>query len=106
MSFIRSLALGSGLVLGTVSLAHAMDVTATSIAAAKTPAAHQALADQYKAAAAEAAQHADHHTAMGKQYLSDKFKETAKHCEKLAELYTAQAKEYEALAVAEAALAK
>lgn len=106
MSFIRSLALGVALAVGAGSVAHAADVDAATIAAAKTPAQHQALADQFKASAAEATQHSEHHTAMGKQYLSDKFKDNAKHCERLSELYAAQAKEFTALANAEAALAK
>jgi hypothetical protein len=95
------------LAFGVSSIAAAAtEVDAAAIAAAKTPAAHQALADQYSALAAEATEHAKHHEAMGAQYRSDKTKGMAEHCEKLAQSYKDQATQYEALAKGEAAQAK
>ncbi len=84
----------------------ATEVDPAAISAAKTPADHQALADQYLALAAEATQHAKHHEAMGAQYRSDKTKTMADHCQKLVQSYKDQAAQYEALAKGEAALAK
>ena len=86
--------------------AGATEVDPAAIAAASTPADHQALAAGYEQQAADARAHARHHTAMGKNYQSDKWRVLGEHCEQLAKLYEAQAKEYDALAAAHAAAAK
>jgi hypothetical protein len=73
------------------------------IAAAKTPADHEAIAAYYDGKAKDARDKAAEHTKMAKEYRSvghlakGRFPE---HCEGLARIYTSAAKEYEAMAKA------
>lgn len=102
---INSLAaVAAALVLFTsVPLVAVADVTAAQIAAAKTPADHEAIAQSYDADAAAAAA-ASEHEAMARAYRSaGSPKSTApnameKHCKRLVKIYTDAAADYRALA--------
>ena len=68
---------------------------------AHTKAEHQALANYYKAQAAEARTVASRHQAIGRAYLGSKGANTKTlqgHCQKITEQQEATAKEYDALA--------
>ncbi len=112
MSLLRVLVLG--VVVGAVPIAlvaRADDqaIVEVLIQSASTPAQHQALADYYKAKAAEAKKEAENHRAMAKTYGGQKASISAaqmEHCNKLASLMDSEAAEYEQLASAHAAAAK
>lgn len=84
-----------------ISIAQAADVTEAQIAAAKTPADHEAIAAQYDAEAKAADEMAANHESMGKSYKAAGFKGTqsmAAHCNRLVTKYQDAAKEYRGLA--------
>ena len=91
-----------------VAAAEDMDIDA-KIAAAKTPADHEAIAAYYDAQAKEAHAKAAEHAKMAKEYRSvgalakGRFPE---HCEGLARIYASAAKEYEAMAKSHRDMAK
>jgi hypothetical protein len=71
------------------------------IESASTPAAHKALANHYRAKAAEAREEAERHRAMAKSYGGTKLavaEAQRKHCTDLAQSLDAQAKLYDELA--------
>jgi hypothetical protein len=73
------------------------------IAAAKTPADHQAIADYYQHQADAATAKAAQHTKMAQEYKTGSFGGKThfhEHCEALARIYRSEAKEYAALAAA------
>ena len=90
--------------------ARAGDIDA-QIAAAKTPADHEAIAAWYDTQAKEAQDKAAEHQKMGDAYkqgggaLAHKTN-FHQHCEALVKSYTAEAKEYRALAAEHRAMAK
>jgi hypothetical protein len=92
-----------------VSIAQAADVTEAQIAAAKTPADHEAIAAQYDAEAKAADEMAASHESMAKAYKAANLKGTqsmASHCSRLVTQYQTAAKEYRALATEHRALGK
>ena len=106
------LALGIAGVLPAVWAAptHAADIE-EQIAAAKTPADHEAIAKWYDDQAAEAQRKAEEHQKMGAAYKKEPGAIASKthfheHCEALVRNYTAEAKEYRALAAAHRQMAK
>lgn len=76
--------------------------SAAAIAAADTPAEHEALAAAYEKQAAELRALADQHRAMDKEYSGPGYRSlklgAALHCQKLVAAYEAAAKEADALA--------
>lgn len=107
MFLIRSLACSALLAVALSALpAWSADIDPATIAAASTPAQHEALAKQYHELAEAARTHAKHHRAMGSHYPPGKGDQMRAHCEKLVKSYEAQATEYEALAAAHEAAAK
>ena len=87
----------------TVPGVAAADVTEAQIAAAKTPADHEAIAKAYDAEAATATAKAKSHEEMGRMYQvggAPKANAPAMvgHCERLVKNYSAAAAEYRALA--------
>ena len=79
------------------------------IESASTPAQHKALANHFRAKAADARQEAERHRSMAKTYAGTKAPMAGsqkEHCEKLAETYDAQAKQYDELAALHDAEAK
>jgi len=113
MSLLRVLVLGVVVAAAPIALvARAADdqaIVDVLIEGASTPAQHQALADYYKAKAADARKEAENHRAMAKTYGSQKATISAAqmdHCNKLASLSDSQAAEWEQLAAAHAAAAK
>ena len=111
MSMLRTAVLALALVV-PASLAFAAEehgLEQVLIESASTPAQHQALADHFRARAAEARREAERHRAMAKSYGGGKAAVAASqraHCDKLAESFDAQAKEYDELAAIHDAAAK
>jgi hypothetical protein len=111
--FVASWVLAGVLLLGAPLLASAQGVHSGAAgleqvlaASADTPAEHQALADHYKAKAAEARAEAEAHRSMATHYggtlkptVADQQKA---HCKTLAASFDEQAKAYDALATAHA----
>ena len=92
-----------------VSIAQAEDVTEAQIAAARTPADHEAIAAKYDAEAQAADEMVANHEAMAKAYKAVGAKGTqsmASHCNRLVAQYREAAKEYRALATEHRAMAK
>lgn len=88
------------------------DVTEAQIAAARTPADHEAIAKAYDADAAAAEDMASKHQAMGRAYRSAGGpKKTGpnpmeRHCERLVKSYTDAAADYRALAAEHRSMAQ
>ena len=101
---IPAVALATALALGAATPAaaeSAHDLEALVIELATTPAQHKAVAEHYRAEAADARKQAERHRSMGKSYGAGKFvqrQEMQKHCDALAADYEAQAKQYDELA--------
>jgi hypothetical protein len=97
-------------VVNPVSIAQAADVTEAQIAAARTPADHQAIAAAYDAEAKAADEMAADHETMAKAYKSAGAKggtqSMVSHCGRLVTQYRAAAQEYRALATEHRAMAK
>ena len=92
-----------------VSIAQAADVTEAQIAAARTPADHEAIAARYDAEAKAADEMAANHESMAKAYKAAGAKGTqsmASHCNRLVTQYREAATEYRALATEHRAMAK
>ncbi len=92
-----------------VSFAQAADVTEAQIAAARTPADHEAIAAKYDAEAKAADEMVANHESMAKAYKAAGAKGTqsmASHCNRLVTQYREAAKEYRALATEHRAMAK
>lgn len=92
-----------------VSVAQAADVTEAQIAAARTPADHEAIAAKYDAEAKAADEMAANHESMAKAYKAAGAKGTqsmVSHCNRLVTQYRAAATEYRALATEHRAMAK
>ena len=99
------LALTAGLLVPAYRAGAAQDVDIDKmIAAAKTPADHQAIADYYKQQAKEAQDQADKHKKMAQEYSMASIGRQAtkthfhQHCETLVRNYESAAKEYNDLA--------
>ena len=89
----------------------AADMTEAQIAAARTPAEHEAIAKAYEADAATADAKAKEHEAMARTYRSAGGQKSytnlmAQHCERLVKDYTAAAADYRALAAEHRSMAK
>ena len=89
----------------------AADVTEAQIAAARTPADHEAIAKVYDADAASAEAKAGEHKAMAKTYRSAGGQKPytnsmVRHCERLVKDYTEAAADYRALAAEHRGMAK
>jgi hypothetical protein len=87
------------------------DVTGAQIAAAKTPADHEAIAKAYDADAASAEAKAREHEAMAKTYRSAGGQKAytnsmVRHCERLVKDYKEAATDYRALAAEHRGMAK
>jgi hypothetical protein len=112
MSLFRPLILGVALAtasFASVAWGEEDAIVDVLIESASTPAQHQALANYYKAKAADAKKEAADHRAMAKSYGSQKATlaaAQAEHCNKLASLSDGQAAEYDQLAAAHEAAAK
>jgi hypothetical protein len=97
-------ALAAVLVLGLATpFPAAAEVTEAQIAAARTPADHEAIAKAYEADAATADAKAKQHEAMARTYRStggpkSSTNSMARHCERLVKYYTDAATDYRALA--------
>ena len=92
-----------------VSIAQAADVTEAQIAAARTPADHEAIAAKSDAEAKAADEMAANHESMAKAYKAAGAKGTqsmASHCNRLVAQYRDAATEYRALATEHRAMAK
>lgn len=93
-----------------LSIAQAAGVTEAQIAAARTPAEHEAIAASYDAEAKAAEEMAANHESMGKAYKSAGGKggtqSMVSHCNRLVTQYRAAAQEYRSLATEHRALAK
>ena len=93
-----------------VSSAQAANVSEAQIAAAKTPADHEAIAAAYDAEAKAADEMATNHENMAKAYKSAGAKggtqSMVSHCGRLVTHYRAAAQEYRALATEHRAMAK
>lgn len=96
----------------SVPLTAVAEVTETQIAAARTPADHEAIAKSYDADAAAAEAAASKHEAMARAYHSAGGpKKTGpnsmvRHCERLVKSYTDAAADYRALAAEHRSMAK
>lgn len=89
----------------------AADVTEAQIAAARTPADHEAIAKAYDADAASAEAKAREHEAMAKTYRSAGGQKSytnsmVRHCDRLVKEYTEAAADYRALAAEHRGMAK
>lgn len=90
----------------------AADVTEDQIAAARTPADHEAIAKAYEADAATAEATAGKHEAMARTYRSaggpkkTGTSSMVRHCERLVKNYTEAAADYRALAAEHRSMAK
>ena len=87
----------------SVPLPAVADVTEAQIAAAKTPADHEAIAKAYEADAATADAKAKEHEAMARTYRSTggpkaNTNSMVRHCERLVKNYTDAGADYRALA--------
>ena len=93
-----------------VSIAQAANVTEAQIAAARTPADHEAIAAAYDAEAKAADEMAANHETMSRAYKSAGAKggtqSMVSHCGRLVTQYRAAAQEYRALATEHRAMAK
>ena len=113
LAWVAFLTLGIAGILPTTwaPTAHAADIDA-QIAAAKTPADHEAIAAYYDGEAKEAQAKADEHKKMEKAYSMSGIGNQAtkthfhQHCETLIRAYESEAKEYTALAAAHRQMAK
>ena len=106
-------ALAAVLALGLATpLPAAAEVTEAQIAAAKTPADHEAIAKAYEADAATADAKAKEHEAMARTYRSTGGPKSntnstmVRHCERLVKDYTDAAADYRALAAEHRGMAK
>ena len=92
------------------SAARAADITddnvASAVAAAKTPADHQALAAYFTTKAEAAQANIEKHEAMAKAFSGKSQTVMSTHCQSLIRTEKQLVKEYTALAKAQAALAK
>ncbi len=92
------------------SIAQAANVTEAQIAAARTPADHEAIAAAYDAEAKAADEMAANHETMSRAYKSAGAKggtqSMVSHCGRLVTQYRAAAQEYRALATEHRAMAK
>jgi hypothetical protein len=110
-SILAASIVASGLVFSVatpVSIAQASDVTEAQIAAAKTPADHEAIAAKYDAEAKAADEMAANHESMAKAYKAGNAKggqSMAGHCNLLVTKYRDAAKEYRSLATEHRAMA-
>lgn len=89
----------------------AADVTEAQIAAARTPAEHEAIAKAYEADAVAADAKAQEHETMARTYRSAGGQKSytnlmAQHCQRLVKDYTAAAADYRALAAEHRSMAK
>jgi uncharacterized protein (UPF0333 family) len=90
----------------------AADVTEAQVAAAKTPADHEAIAKSYEAEAATAEVTASKHEAMARTYRAaggpkkTSTNSMVRHCERLVKAYTDAAADYRALAAEHRSVAK
>ena len=89
----------------------AADMTEAQIAAARTPAEHEAIAKAYEADAAAADAKAKEHEAMARTYRStggptSNTNSMVRHCERLVKDYTDAAAGYRALAAEHRGMAK
>lgn len=91
----------------------AAEVTETQIAAATTPADHEAIAKSYEADAITAEAKAKEHEAMARTYRSaggpksnSNSSAMVRHCERLVKEYTDAAADYRALAAEHRSMAK
>lgn len=92
-----------------VSIVQAADVTEAQIAAARTPADHEAIAARYDAEAKAADAMAANHEAMAKAYKAAGAKGTqsmASHCNRLVTQYREAAVEYRSLATEHRVMAR
>jgi hypothetical protein len=107
-------ALAAVLAFGLASpLPAAADVTEAQIAAARTPADHETIAQAYEADAATADAKAKEHQAMARTYRSaggpkssSNYSAMVRHCERLVKDYTEAAADYRALAAEHRDMAK
>ncbi len=96
----------------SVPLAAVADVTEAQIAAARTPADHEAIAKSYDADAAAAEATASKHETMARAYHSAGGPKktgptsTVRHCERLVRSYTDAAADYRALAAEHRSMAQ
>ncbi len=97
-------------VVTPVAIVQAAEVTVAQIAAARTPADHEAIAASYDAEAKAADEMAANHEAMAKAYKSAGAKggtqSMVSHCNRLVTEFQAAAKEYRSLATEHRAMAK
>lgn len=113
-NLFESLALASLLVVSSAPVTLAGDIpaglSAGAIAAAKTPAEHQAIADAYAREAESLRAKANEHRAMDKEYSGPGYRSlklgAGMHCKKLVEAYEAAAKDADSLATAHRDMAK
>lgn len=102
--------LAAALAVGLAGQAAADPITddnvAAMVAAAKTPADHQALATFFKSKADEAKAMVQMHKTMGGAFSGKQKENWGMHCRSLVATYKKQVKEYEALAKQQEALAK
>jgi len=104
---VQTFIISAALLGATGAFAQSHSLEAALIEGASTPAQHQALAQHYLSAAADARKEAETHRDMAKRYGTTKNGLNQKpHCEKLAADYEDMAKNYEALAAGEEAAAK
>lgn len=105
-------ALAAVLALGLAApLPAAAEVAEAQIAAARTPADHEAIAKAYEAEAAAADAKAREHEAMARTYRSvggpkSNSNSMVRHCERLVKSYTDAAADYRALAAEHRGMAK
>ena len=112
MSLLRTLTFGLAILTAPIAgIAWADDSALEKfmIETAAAPAQHKALANYYRAKAADAKAEAESHRSMVKAYSGVSMpmaKQRAEHCNKLSSLSDAQAAEYEKLAASHEAQAK
>jgi len=111
---LKSIVLAALLATPFTSVARAADLpaglTAQAIAAAKTPAEHQAIADAYATEAESLRAKANEHRAMDKEYSGPGYQSlklgAAMHCKKLVQAFEAAAKDADSLATMHRDMAK
>jgi hypothetical protein len=113
MRSFRPIALAAALLLlpalGPAHAAGDHGLEQVLIESASTPAQHLALAEHFRAKAAQAKREAEGHRSMAKSYVNTKAvagPQSAEHCTKAAESYDALAAQYEQLAAEHEAQAK
>lgn len=108
MRFVRTFFLAAALLGASAGFAHAAEPDLEEqIAAASTPAQHEAIAGEYRAKATEAREQAKRHRSMAARYGTAKMGMIQRpHCNKLAANFDDNATEYDALADGHAAEAK